>query len=326
MKKLVVLGVCLFVLNTHSVYAQQDECLHQRRLLIGDFKGEKSTSVWADKTNGHIHDYNEVLESDSFKDLCEADQSKLKRIIHSTVRIFVLDENDKVFKDDNVQITGTYLIGGKLLAVIRQESSKARWKRDPQQEAATLAKSKKETLKPFRLKLVNAVGEEAIVNVIRAQFYKPFSSMSSAVMYWTDFSSAKYPKFSKHAQFGLWAHDLEINSEKLFKQKESKQQNQEVFHLGYEIDTWGTDYYRVSFGADSCFYDFWDANRTGELVTGTTHIIETKNLGSGVYDANFNMIGLDYGSSAYPLMNKFTQIFRPLPSDLFQESKKQINE
>ena len=292
------------------------DCELKRKTFIYMFSGKiDEDKIFHDKNNGHLYDYDDVLKNPEFKKLCTADQNKMSKIIHSTVRIFLLAEpedpsdikSDKDYQpieDENNETTGTVLEQSRVMVALPHHDG---FTPDPWKST-----------KPFRIRVVNFEGHEAVLMVTNNKIVK-MGGLNEVAMLKLNKSLDSVNPYFGYNFISNFNGEIIQNYENFVVDKENMKTNPFLFYRAYEKDedVWLKKKLRIGFGADKCFYDD-NVRKTGKLHAGSSHWITAHNQGGGIYNFNFILVGIDQGVVPYPDYKKLTELFDIVPMELFK--------
>jgi hypothetical protein len=281
-----------------------DDCLNKRKEFIEYFQHQEHGHEYG-KPKSNVHQVEDIFDDDQFKHLCEVDQAKFKRIVYSTFRLILLDdENNEIEIGDDNEITGT-LVGERALIVSFPEHINS---------FINYWKPNEHEYKDLKLKLINYDGEEGVgtFDYKVARFHKLGDRKTAAVLLYSEPLIKINQDFADETPIGLVGTEI-IGDYNGLLSADKKNPKSDIMIFGYGENMFGMNDFYISFGLNTVFKEYFDQ---GKINVATDKYASDITFGGGAYDANFNMIGLHYYTTVFPYSRGLFNVVDKIPADI----------
>lgn len=286
-----------------------DDCLDKRRKLISNFGLNLSgySKHVGEYAYANVHEADDVLDSADFKSLCTNDQKKFKRILYSTFRMILVDEKDEPIETEENEIVGT-LVGDRT------------WLVPFPNEIYTSFINYWTKKKNLRIKLINMDEDEGVATYVTNNNMINYGDHKTPSILKSLYTIVQInPEFVHDVGLKIFPSEIVPDYDAFLTNKNDMTSfNSKIFVVGYDDDD-----LMIAFGLNSAFKD-----ADGKILTSTSKIVSSKIAGGGVYDENFNMVGMHYYNGVYSDTNKkdeYKKIFNVVDSISSQMLQKIIN-
>lgn len=290
-----------FLFVSHVAFA--DDCLNSRRAFLKNYIDE----------TGAVEPRGSVMESDTFKLLCDSDQKRLRSIVRRTVRVNQIPEGWSKGRKET-EVVGTFIEGNHLLIAMPQKSI-ANYSTPPYQISIEEVDGVKRTAKVIQNKYQYFINGNLDHNLMMLDIkisdggrIPEGTPLSSIKKDFNGFATIRQ-EFVLHAgatdddeKYSVWENVV------------SKINQRNFFFLGYENSKEVNLYRNMNFSFGIWDVEYVNGADYGNFNLYSKHTVSETNVGGGVYDVDFNLVGLHYQNKK--VGEDVVNIIGPIPAEI----------